>query len=177
MNEETMQTTEPKKSNTMMIVLGVVLLGIVGFLLFRNMANSDQADTNQAAEEEQTNAPTATTPVGNTTQPAGTTASPATGVMVDPSGVQVIKMEAGSFYFTPNTITVRKGQKVRIELTSKDMMHDFNIQELGVKSPITKAGDTSIVEFVANQVGEFEYYCSVGQHRQNGQVGTLIVEE
>jgi len=32
------------------------------------------------------------------------------------------------------------------------------------------------VEFTADTPGEFEYYCSVGQHRANGQVGKLIVE-
>jgi len=55
-------------------------------------------------------------------------------------------------------------------------MHDFVIDELNVKMPIVKNGEIGTVEFIADQVGEFEYYCSVGQHRQNGQVGKLIVE-
>ena len=57
------------------------------------------------------------------------------------------------------------------------MMHDFNIDELGVDGPVIKAGETTTIDFVADQVGEFEYYCSVVQHRANGQVGMLIVEE
>jgi heme/copper-type cytochrome/quinol oxidase subunit 2 len=56
------------------------------------------------------------------------------------------------------------------------MMHDFVIDELGVKIPVTQAGDTSVVEFVADTPGTYEYYCSVGEHRAQGQVGTLIVE-
>ena len=55
------------------------------------------------------------------------------------------------------------------------MMHDFNIDELGVKVPITPSGSSSTVEFTASKVGEFQFYCSVGNHRAMGQVGTLIV--
>jgi heme/copper-type cytochrome/quinol oxidase subunit 2 len=86
-------------------------------------------------------------------------------------------MEAGSFYYSPNEIRVKKGETVKIVMKSVDMMHDFNIDELDVKLPITKSGETNSVEFTADTVGEFEFYCSVGQHRANGQVGTLIVEE
>lgn len=92
------------------------------------------------------------------------------------SGVTIVNVEAGSFYYKPNEIRVKKGQKVKIVMTSMDMMHDFNVDELGIKLPITKAGNTGEVEFSVNQSGSFEYYCSVGQHRKNGQVGKLIVE-
>lgn len=88
-----------------------------------------------------------------------------------------IIIEAGSFYYKPNLITVKKGEKVKLTLSSVSMMHDFNIDELGVKVPITKSGSTSTVEFTPSVVGEFEFYCSVGQHRQNGQIGKFIVTE
>jgi plastocyanin len=88
-----------------------------------------------------------------------------------------VDVETGSFYYKPNEIRVKKGETVKITLHSVSMMHDFNIDELNVKSPIVKNGDTGTVEFVASKAGEFEYYCSVGQHRAQGQVGKLIVEE
>ena len=90
---------------------------------------------------------------------------------------RVIEVEAGSFYFTPNLIRVKKGEKIKLILKANDLMHDFNIDELGVKVPVTKAGNSSIVEFTADKAGEFEYYCSIGEHRQRGQVGKLIVIE
>ena len=37
-------------------------------------------------------------------------------------------------------------------------------------------GETDSIEFVADKVGTFEYYCSVGQHRSMGMVGKLTVE-
>ncbi len=91
--------------------------------------------------------------------------------------VNIVKVEAGSYYYKPNVITVKKGEKVKIEMTAADMMHDFNIDELGVRIPITRAGSTTSVEFTADKVGEFEFYCSVSNHRRMGQVGKLIVTE
>ncbi len=90
--------------------------------------------------------------------------------------VRTINVEAGSFYYTPNEIRVKKGEKIKLVLNSVDMMHDFVIDELGVKIPVTKGGSSATVEFTADTAGTFEYYCSVGQHRASGQIGTIIVE-
>jgi len=72
---------------------------------------------------------------------------------------------------------VKKDVKVKLTLNAISLMHDFNIDELGIKVPVTKSGSSSTVEFTADKVGEFEFYCSIGQHRANGQVGKLIVTE
>lgn len=98
-------------------------------------------------------------------------------VVIESSTQGVIKMEAGSFYYTPNEIRVKKGDVVKIELTAKDMMHNFYLDEFGVKSKTVKEGETTTIEFVADKVGEFEFYCNVTSHRSKGQVGKLIVEE
>ncbi len=90
--------------------------------------------------------------------------------------VRVINVEGGSFYYKPNEIRVKKGEKVKIVFASKDMMHDLVVDELGWKIPVTKGGSTSEATFTADKAGTFEYYCSVGQHRAQGQVGKLIVE-
>ena len=87
----------------------------------------------------------------------------------------VISIEAGSYYYKPNMIRVKKGQKIKLTLNAVSMMHDFNIDELKIKIPVTKDGTSSTVEFTVDQVGELEFYCSVGEHRKLGQVGKLIV--
>ncbi len=89
---------------------------------------------------------------------------------------QAITVEGGSFYFKPNEIRVKKGEKVKIILNSMDAMHDFVIDEFNVKSEQIKGGSSTQVEFIPNKTGTFEFYCSVGQHRQNGMKGNLIVE-
>lgn len=88
-----------------------------------------------------------------------------------------IAIEAGSFYYKPNLIRVKKGEKVKVTLNAVSMVHNFNIDELSVKGPNTQMGTSSTVEFTADKVGEFEFYCSIGQHRANGQVGKLIITE
>lgn len=90
--------------------------------------------------------------------------------------VVTVEIEAGSYYYSPEVVRVNQGDTVRLVMNSVDMMHDLNIDELGVNIPVTSAGNTSEVTFVADQAGEFEMYCSVSNHRTQGQIGTLIVE-
>lgn len=162
--DETAQMATPEKKGGMNMVLVVAAIAVVligGFMLFNRPTNEPATDT---------------APV-ETTQPAVTDSTESADPATTAGDVITIDMEAGSFYFTPNEIRVKKGQTVRINLTAKDMMHDFNIDELDVDGPVVEAGESTTVEFTASEVGSFEFYCSVGQHRANGQVGTLIVEE
>jgi len=91
--------------------------------------------------------------------------------------IRIIEVEGGSYYFDPDIIEVRRGETVRIVLNSVDMMHDFVIDELGVNTGVVSSGDSAVVEFVATELGEYEFYCSVMDHRAQGMVGTLIVTE
>jgi plastocyanin len=90
--------------------------------------------------------------------------------------VRIVAVEAGSYYFEPNEINVKVGDTVRIEMTSVDMMHDLVIDDLGVRMPITQMGQTASIEFTAEEAGEYQFYCSVADHRQRGQIGKFIVE-
>ncbi len=83
---------------------------------------------------------------------------------MDTTAIKTIAMNAGSYYYSVKDFTVKKGQKVKIIMMSKDMIHDLNIDELNVYLPITKAGETNSVEFTADKVRTFQYYCSVGEH-------------
>lgn len=172
----------------MILVVAIGLLAVVGVWAGLNLLGKG-GPTDQAPEK---------TMVGVSASPTASptpSPSPVTSAVVTPvpegamkdsktemidsksEAVEVVKLEAGSFYFKPEMIKVKKGQTVRIVLTSADLMHDFNIDELGVKLPFVQNGKTGTIDFVADQVGSFEYYCSVGNHRANGQVGTLVVTE
>ena len=74
-------------------------------------------------------------------------------------------------------IVVSEGDTVRIEFSSTDGFHDWVVDEFDAATEKVRpdAGITT-VEFVADQAGEFEYYCSVGSHRQQGMKGKLIVQ-
>jgi plastocyanin len=91
--------------------------------------------------------------------------------------VKEITVTGSAFKFDPSTITVKKGDKVKITFKNSGGTHDFVIDELNVKTPIIQGGAEAVVEFTADQEGSFEYYCSVGNHRAMGMKGTLVVEE
>ena len=86
-----------------------------------------------------------------------------------------IDVVAKKWEFTPSTIIVKKGDLVRLSIESIDVEHGFAIPEFGVSQSLSP-DKTEIVEFTADKVGTFEYYCSVGQHRANGQVGSITVK-
>lgn len=93
-----------------------------------------------------------------------------------------VTMDTGEFFFEPNVITAKPGQTVTVNLTNEngEMLHDFVIDELGVASEqITQGEETSVTFTVPESAAgqEYEFYCSVGQHRANGMVGTLRVLE
>lgn len=73
-------------------------------------------------------------------------------------------------------LTVNEGDTVIIELTSTEGFHDWTIDEFGAQTQRVNAGGTTSVEFVVDQAGTFEYYCSVANHRQLGMFGDLVVE-
>ncbi len=74
-------------------------------------------------------------------------------------------------------LTVKHGQKVRIEFTSTDGFHDWKVDEFNTATEKVQTDDSASVEFIADKTGEFEYYCSVGSHRAFGMKGKLLVEE
>ena len=92
------------------------------------------------------------------------------------SEVKTFYLDARNFSFSQTEIKVEKGDKVKIVLTSADGFHDWVIDGFNAATSRVNTGQTAETEFVADQAGTFEYYCSVGTHRQIGMVGKLIVE-
>lgn len=81
-----------------------------------------------------------------------------------------------NFSFLPSLITVGKGDKVKITFKNTSGFHDFRIDEFGVAAKQSQSPTTEVLEFTADKVGSFEYYCSVGTHRALGMKGILKVE-
>jgi len=81
-----------------------------------------------------------------------------------------------NFSFSPSTIIVKKGDRVKITFKNTQGFHDFKIDEYSVAAAQTKSPAEEVLEFTADKVGTFEYYCSVGSHRAMGMKGTLKVE-
>ncbi|MEK7071134.1 MAG: plastocyanin/azurin family copper-binding protein [Patescibacteria group bacterium] len=90
--------------------------------------------------------------------------------------VKTFKVDGSNFKFSVTEMKVKQGDKVKIVFTPKSGFHDWVLDEFNAKTKQLAAGATETVEFVADKKGTFEYYCSVGQHRKMGMVGSLIVE-
>lgn len=90
---------------------------------------------------------------------------------------QIINIEAGNFSFNLSEIKIKKGVPIRLILTNTEGFHDFVVDELNLQTQKIGIGATDTLDFVADQTGTFEFYCSVGQHRQMGMTGNFIVED
>lgn len=153
---------------TKMILLVVLVLAgaIGGFMYFQNM-NNEKA----MVAEDMTPTPT---PV----------VSPEATDIMTPSEVKEFTMTSyyemkdgkPSAHFSLSEITVKKGDTVRIKVTNTKGMHDFSLDEFGIRKA-TPLNDEVTIEFVADKAGSFQYYCSMPGHRQMGQFGTLNVQE
>jgi plastocyanin len=88
-------------------------------------------------------------------------------------GARVIKVDARSYEFDPDEITIDKGEDVAIQLTSEDTFHDFEVagkHVVGAEGDETAKGGLRI-----NKPGKYTFFCSVPGHDAGGMEGTLIV--
>ena len=86
------------------------------------------------------------------------------------SGIREFEVKAFRFGYSPDTITVNKGDKVRIKIDNTDTMHGIRIPSLGISG-------NDVVELSADAEGEFEWLCNVmcgSGHRE--MKGKLIVK-
>lgn len=172
MEEET-QSTAPKSNMTMWLI-GLIVLIVAGggYLLLSNQSKAPSQQPDKPAvqtEATPTQVPTATQEP-QMTQAVDKDASK------NQSEVKTFTVSGKSFSFDLKEIRVKKGDKVKIVFKNTLGFHDWSVDEFNAQTKQIQEGQTDEVQFVASKSGTFEYYCSVGQHRQNGMVGKLIVE-
>ncbi|OGM97175.1 MAG: hypothetical protein A2817_01455 [Candidatus Yanofskybacteria bacterium RIFCSPHIGHO2_01_FULL_39_8b] len=69
--------------------------------------------------------------------------------------------EKDEWRWTPETIEVDRGDRIKLEIINEDEYdHGLAIDAFGVSQRMP-AKSTIYVEFVATQIGDFQYYCSV----------------
>ena len=90
---------------------------------------------------------------------------------VEKPTVKEFRVRSFRFDYDPNTITVKKGDRVRIIIDNTDFNHGMFLPEFGVQG-------FDVVEFTADKVGTFNWncnnFCGSGH---SGMKGTLIVTE
>lgn len=150
---------KPSKNFSALIVLAVVIvLVIVGFFVYRDRQAEERFSPKMPVSDEMMES----TPEGEMASPSGE--------------VKQFTVDGSNYSFVPNSITVNKGDTVKITFKDDDGLHNLSIEGYNVSTATLSAGGSSTVEFVADKVGTFEYFCNVDSHREKGMVGTLKVQ-
>ena len=159
------------QTKNLLIALAVVI--VIGGALFMTMGNANKGDMNKPVI-------TATPLVSEQTpaQPAALITVTSTTTITTTPSVKEFSMtafyDAKGKWFSLKDMSVKKGDTVRVKITNTKGMHDFTIDELGVKQ-VLLLNEEVTVEFKADKAGDFVYYCSIPGHRAGGQWGTLHV--
>lgn len=147
-----------KKSS--IIIIGVIAVAILGFLLYQMIGAGSRA--------------------GNGNQNAGSSSSSnfssSQSSSVSSEAREII-VSGSNFKFSPAALSVKNGEKIKIIFKNEGGYHDFTINEFNVATKKINGGEEDAVEFIADKAGQFEYYCSIGNHRAMGMRGTLVVIE
>jgi len=95
--------------------------------------------------------------------------------LTDPPTQREIRVSARKFTFTPKTITVARGERIKLIVTSEDVDHGFAIKEFGIDQEI-KAKQTKVIELTPDKEGRYQFTCSVFCGDGHGDMtGELVV--
>jgi cytochrome c oxidase subunit 2 len=88
-----------------------------------------------------------------------------------------VHITAKKFDFTPDTITLKKGQPVLLVLSSQDRKHGFNLRAFGIRADVNP-GESARIRFTPNKTGKFTFSCDVfcGEGHED-MTGTVVVTE
>ena len=90
---------------------------------------------------------------------------------------RVIHITAKKFDFSPDSITLKKGEPAVFEISSADREHGFNLRAFGVRANVSP-GKVSRIRFTPDKAGKFTFSCDVfcGDGHEE-MTGTVIVNE
>ena len=88
---------------------------------------------------------------------------------------KVIKVVAKRFDYSPAHLTLKKGQPVVLELSTRDVLMGFNAPDFNVRADIVP-GKTALMTFTPDKAGTFAFLCDVfcGDGHET-MSGTLVV--
>jgi cytochrome c oxidase subunit 2 len=90
---------------------------------------------------------------------------------------RVIHITAKNFAFSPDSITLKKGEPVVFEISSGDRKHGFSLRAFGVRSDVLP-GKVSRIRFTPDKTGKFSFSCDVfcGDGHEE-MTGTVVVTD
>ncbi len=165
--EEKKEGAQGTNKNLYYVVVPVVLLLVLGGWFMSRKSVKETENKSESAETVISKVP-AKEEAGNeeTATNGGKTGA-----------VKEITVEGSEFSFKPKGIELAKGD--RVKLTFKNVgrqSHNFVIDELEIETKTIPGGSSDTIEFVAEESGTFEFYCSVDNHKSFGMKGEMGVE-
>ena len=152
-DSNTVPTETKKKFNPVYVIGGLIVLGVAVALIVSGNRKKDQQGT-EAVKNDIPNVQTS--------------------AVVSP--VKEFTVNGSSFDFDPKTVTVNKGDTVKITFVDGDGTHDLVVEGYNVSTKRLSGGGSDTIQFIADKTGCFEYYCSVSNHRDLGMKGVLVVQ-
>jgi cytochrome c oxidase subunit II len=71
-----------------------------------------------------------------------------------------IEISASKFSYSPNEITLKKGEPVVLVLRSTDVTHGLTIPDLGIETTEIKKGKDSEISLTPDKTGHFSGQCA-----------------
>ncbi len=94
-----------------------------------------------------------------------------------PGGSRTIAMTVTNFTFEPAQITVKRGEKITLQVTGVEGTHGLAIPDLGVNVSVAP-GQTVTIEIPTTKAGTFAFFCSIpcgSGHRD--MRGSIVITE
>lgn len=159
---ETNELQTGGNKNILALITVVGLIAIIGLFIYKSGNTSDmQTNLNPNQKNETTQAQEENNGASEKKKQAN---------------IKEFTVKASNFKYDVTEIKVKKGDTVRINFVNEEGFHDWKLDEFKASSDKLNAGGKETIEFSADKTGTFEYYCSVGKHREMGMVGNLVVE-
>ena len=161
----------------------IIVIAAVAFLSFGN------PQSNTAPEQTQngtgTNVVTREAPPSNVVVPDTGTTNVPTGVAVPESvspsqtgssqDLRTFAIQANAGAFIPDTVIMKKGDTVHINITAVDRDYDFTQPDYGANGIKIPKGTTKAIDFDGTAPGKFMFYCSSCGGPTKGPVGYIII--
>lgn len=147
------------------LVIGAIIYGVIYYFLA-----GDKGGYTNPTNETYNNTPTSNVTGGISPTVQSPTSS-------SPSASQEITVEGNEFAFSPENITVKQGQEVKLTFKNTgEFPHNYAIADLDVLTKTIQGGGEDIVTFTPNEAGNFTITCEVPGHADRGMTGILTVE-
>jgi len=97
--------------------------------------------------------------------------------LASPDAPRRIEIDAKKFSYSPNEITLKKGEPVVLVFHTEDVTHGFKLSDMNIKADDIKKGKDSEVSFTPTQVGHFvgkcAHFCGSGHGSMTLQINVV----